>query len=203
MNFDWVITLPAVLTLASVVVAAGGLYFAWRSARERQMRIDDVLKWSNEVIRTLQTLWLVCSLGERLFEPAAARSMLREIAIQTSVLVEQGRLFFRNAYDPTHGAEKHPAYRGRRPVFLDPLVIAHQIACEFDAADANTRARMTLVAEDAVKEFVSMAQAEVGRSRTMSQLTARGGTGPTLEERMGELAAERLAGLNVAARHSL
>ena len=27
-------------TLASVVVAAGGLYFAWRTARERQMRID-------------------------------------------------------------------------------------------------------------------------------------------------------------------
>lgn len=203
MNLNLDVTLPAILTLLSVIVGAGGLYIAWHSSRERQLRVDDVLKWSNETIRTLQTLWLICSLRDRMFDPAVVGSMLREIAIQTSVLVEQGRLFFRNIPDPTHGQDKYPAYRGRRPEFLDPIVIAHQIACEFDAAGEDEKARMTLVAEDAVKEFVSMAQVEVGRSRTLAEETARRGRGLTLHEMMAQVSPSRLEALTATAKRSL
>lgn len=180
---------------ASVLVAIVAALLVWGQWRERQLRKDDVLKWANEVIRALQTLYLTCYLGERTFEPEAIAKALRQAAVDTSVLVEQGRLFFRNAPDPTHGRDKFPAYRGYRPELLDPIVVAHQIACQWQGADAAARQRMTLVAEDAVKQFVSYAQQEVGRSKTASREAARGGRGDNLEAMMVALDSKRVEAL--------
>src|SRR5690606_12050182 len=113
-----------------------------------------------------QTLHLILFLGDGTFDKATARSMLAKIAVDTSVLVEQGRLFFKNTPHPTHGMDRHPAYRGYRPRLLDPIVVSHQIACQWEGADSEEKERMTVVAEDCVRQFVSMAQLEVGRSRT-------------------------------------
>lgn len=188
---------------ASVLVAGVAALLVWGQWRERQLRKDDVLKWANEVIRTLQTLYLTCYLGERMFEPEAIAKALRQAAVDTSVLVEQGRLFFRNAPDPAHGKDKFPAYRGYRPELLDPIVLAHQVACQWQAADAEAKHRMTLVAEDAVKQFVSYAQKEVGRSKTASRETARGGRGDNLQAMMAALDKARVDGLAERARTSL
>src|ERR1700742_68950 len=105
---NWSTIVPVI----GVILTGIGVYFAWRSARERQLRLDDVLTWSNEVIRSMQTLYLVCLLGEKNFAAEDAKTIRRQIALDTSVLVEQGRMFFKNFPDPEHGKDKPPAYRG-------------------------------------------------------------------------------------------
>ncbi len=184
------------LSLAVAVVAA---LLVWGQWRERQLRKDDVLKWSLEVIRTLQSLYLWCYLGERAFPP----DKLKQLAVETSVLVEQGRLFFRNTPHPTIGADRHPAYRGNRPKLMDPMVVAHQIAMRWNDSSDAERARMTLVAEDCVKIFVSFAQLEVGRSRTASLDAGIKGEGRSLDELMPAIADARLEKLAKTRRMSL
>jgi hypothetical protein len=197
------VPLTAIAGFISATIAAIGAGLVWLQWRERQYRKDDVLRWANDVIRNLQTLHLICFLAKDNFAEAAVIEMQKQIAIDTSVLVEQGRLFFRNAPDPEHGRDRPPAYRGFRPELLDPIVVAHQIACQWDTADDSTRRRMTLVAQDCVQRFVSMAQMEVGRSRTAHRDTARGGRGDTLVALMEDLQADRIEALRNRGRGSL
>ena len=53
---------------------------------------------------------------------------LASIGFDTAILVERGRIFFRNQPRGNYGTHKKAAYRGLRPLILDPLVAAHQIA---------------------------------------------------------------------------
>lgn len=193
----------AVAGFISATVALCALAVGWLQWRERQLRQDDVLKWANEVIRAHQTLFLVLYLGDSAFDRATARTMLSKIAVDTSVLVEQGRLFFKNTPHPTHGADRYPAYRGYRPMLLDPIVVAHQIACQWEGADEAERERMVIVAEDCVRSFVSMAQREVGRGRTAHMASAIKGEGEKLETLLAKVKPERLAALKTSARLSL
>jgi hypothetical protein len=181
-------------------IAALLVFLQWR---ERHLRQDDVLKWANEAIRVQQTLYLVLFLGDPAFDKATARSTLAKLAVDASVLVEQGRLFFRNTPHPTHGADRHPAYRGYRPMLLDPIVVAHQIACQWEGAADEEKERMILVAEDCVRRFVSMAQREVGRSRTAHAASMIKGEGEPLDVLLGKVKPERLAALKASARLSL
>lgn len=187
----------------SAFVAASALTIGWLQWRERQLRQDDVLRWANEVIRAQQTLYLVLYLGDAAFDRAQSKATLARLAVDISVLVEQGRLFFRNTPHPTHNADRAPAYRGYRPMLLDPIVVAHQIACQWDGASEDERERMLLVAEDCVREFVSMAQREVGRSRTAHEDSALKGEGEKLEALLTKVKPERLAALRANARLSL
>ena len=203
MYIDLGLTSAALVGLLSAILTGAGLFLAWRQARERQLRKDDVLKWSLEVIRTLQTLYLASYLGDRAFDPAEAKALRQKIALDTSVLVEQGRLFFKNQPDAEHGKDKPEAYRGHRPELLDPIVVAHQIACQWAEADEVSRRRMILAAEDAVKRFVSLAQKEVGRSETATEETAKGGTGDDLRAVMAAIGEKRLETLAASQRNSL
>lgn len=197
------VPLTAIAGFISATIAAIGATLVYLQWRERRYRKDDVLKWANEVIRNLQTLYLICFLAKDNYEETQVMEMQKQIAIDTSVLVEQGRLFFRNVPDPEHGKDRPPAYRGYRPELLDPIVVAHQIACQWDTADIPTRRRMTLVAEDCVRRFVSMAQMEVGRSRTAHRDTARGGRGHSLVQLMEDLKADRIEALRNRGRGTL
>ena len=172
------------LPLLSVLVAAAGLYFSWRNKHDYELRQGDVLAWANEVIAELQTLALVCQLTEQHIGHDTAKQKITDVIFNTSILVERGRLFFRNTSDGAHGKEKPHAYRGRRPVILDQLVLAHQIACAWPGADADTRRAMAVVAEDVLQRFVSLVQMEVGRMRTASADTRRRGDGTDLEWRL-------------------
>ena len=193
----------AIAGFISAFVASCGALLVWLQWRERRLRQDDVLKWANEVIRAQQTLYLTLFLGDSTFTADERRSTLAKIAVDTSVLVEQGRLFFRNTPDPTHGADRHPAYRGRRPMLLDPIVVSHQIACQWDGATDDEKDGMLVVAEDCVRSFVSMVQREVGRSRTAHEASAMKGEGETLESLLPKVKPERLAAVRASARLSL
>lgn len=193
----------AIAGFISAFIGLCALTVGWLQWRERQLRQDDVLKWAAEVIRNLQTLYLTLFLGDSGFTAAEAKAARAKIAVDTSVLVEQGRLFFKNTPHPNHGAGRHPAYRGFRPMILDPIVVGHQIACQWDGSTNEEKERMVLVAEDCVRSFVSMAQREVGRGRTAHMASAIKGEGEKLETLLARVKPERLAALRTSARLSL
>jgi hypothetical protein len=173
---DW----KAIAGTISALVAVTGLFIGWRNSREEGLRRGDVLAWANEVIYELQTLLLLCILKEPELDVVVAKEKLQDAIFNTSILIERGRLFFKNEVIDDHGKEKETAYRGYRPKILDPIVTAHQIACGWTRANEDTRLRMRLLAEDCLKKFVSIVQTEVGRSRTASADTAKGGEGVRL-----------------------
>lgn len=184
-----------IATTGSTVIAGIALLAGWLNWRREELRRGDVLVWTNEVIEALQTLFLICDLGNPPLDHGTAKSKLLNLIFQTSILVEQGRLFFRNEVIDDFGAHKHPAYRGYRPKILDPIVVAHQIACDWLGADSERRLRLRIISEDCLKKFVSLAQKEVGRDRTASADTKRGGDGAHLRHLLSEVDERRLAKL--------
>jgi hypothetical protein len=197
------VPLAAVAGFTSALIAGIAAVLVWLQWRERRMRQDDVLKWALEVIRVQQTLYVTLYLGDAAFDAEATRSMLAEMAVDSSVLVEQGRLFFKNAPHATHGSDRHEAYRGHRSMLLDPIVVSHQIACQWEGATAEDRERMLIVAGDSVRAFVSMAQREVGRRLTPHDINQTKGEGEKLESLLAKVKPERLAALKANARLSL
>jgi hypothetical protein len=179
--------------IISAAVGATSLFIAWRNWRESAFRREEVLAWSNEVVRALETLLLICILKDTQLSTSIKREKLAATIIDTSTLVERGRLFFKNEIIDDWGSDKEPAYRGYRPKILDPIVVAYQIACGWNSADEDARLRMRMVAEDCLKKFVSLAQKEVGRSRTVSADTRMGGDGVRLQHLMNAVDDERLA----------
>jgi hypothetical protein len=81
--------------------------------------------------------------------------------------------------------------------------VAHQIAARWPGAGEEERLRMTLVAEDCVRRFVSMAQLEVGRGRTAHEDTARKGEGEPMDKLLRLIKDERIAALRASLRLSL
>jgi hypothetical protein len=178
----------AVISAIIALLALAGGFIGWR---ERTLRRDDVLNWANESIEALQTLLLVCVVRRSPTNGSAEDEMCR-LAFRTSCLVERGRLFFRNRIADRWGHDKPPAYRGYRPLILDQLIVSHQIACVWPTSPEEDRARMRILAEDALKNFVSYLQKEVGRSRTASADTRRVGRSIHLRELMSNVEQRRL-----------
>jgi hypothetical protein len=198
---------PLAAPIVSALAALVGLFFAWRKLRDdaRKNREDsyrrgDVLGWANEVIGELQTLLLICILKEEQVDVATSKAKLTDIIFSTSILVERGRLFFKNEIVDSHGSEKEPAYQGYRPKILDPIVVAHQIACEWRSSNRDKQLRMRLIAEDCLKKFVSLVQKEVGRGVTASADTSQGGDGRHLAHLLYTVNEKRLEKLKRTGR---
>jgi len=179
----------AFVATASLFVA---LFVVWMQRRESALRRGDVLAWANEVICALESLLLVSILKESQLEAAAAKAKLADIIFSTAILVERGRMFFRNKVVDDFGSEKQSAYGGYRPTILDPIVVAYQIACGWGAADEDTRLRMRLIAEDCLEKFVSLVQKEVGRGKTVSADTGKGGDGVHLRHLLEDVDERRM-----------
>jgi hypothetical protein len=187
--------LQSAISITSPLIAVAALAFTFFQWRKSQLRRDDVLRWSNEVIKSLETLLLITMLDEPLLDRNTARSKLLEQTFNTATLVEQGRLFFKNEIVDDHGLHKPPAYRGYRPAILDPIVVAHQIARALVDTDGEDKLRMRLLAEDSLKSFVSLAQKEIGRDRTATADTKRRGDGLHLHHLLNAVDETRLATL--------
>ena len=180
----WEIAAP----VFTIIAASVAIYIRWKRWRESQLRLGEVLSWANEVIDELQSLVLVCQLSEAQLEAGK----LRDILFKTSILVERGRLFFKNKGN--HGPNKWTAYRGNRPKILDPIVTAHQIAyCLRDETNEDAKRRMWAVAEDCRREFVTLAQKEVGRARTVD--TGQAGSSIRIRELLDAVTPQQLAEL--------
>jgi hypothetical protein len=179
----------AFIATASFLVT---LFVVWMQRRESALRRGEVLAWANEVICALESLLLVSMLKAPQLDASAANSKLSEVIFNTAILVERGRVFFKNKVVDNYGSDKQPAYRGYRPKILDPIVVAHQIACRWGAADAGKRLRMRVVAEDSLKQFVSLVQKEVGRGKSVSADTVKGGDGVNLDHLLKAVDEQRL-----------
>ena len=167
----------AVTVLTAVISVGVWLY----ENRKKQLRIDDVLVWSNQCIETLQEIRLYCEL-EALRATDTDFSKIRQLAVGASILVEKGRLFFRNKETDGYGSHKEPAYRGYRPLILEKLVLAHRIAIRWQTSSEEERIIMRELSEQCISQFVSLIRAEVGRVKTASEYANMDGFGSNLEE---------------------
>lgn len=183
-------TLAAVASAAVALAALIGGGLRWR---DQALRRDDVHRWADRAIEALQSLVLLTSLRTDQIPAPAARERLTQIVFSTSVLTEQGRLFFRNKPDGRFGREKPRAYRGRRPQILDKLIAAHNVALRLAKAGPEDQAALALVAEDALKDFVTLIQYEVGRSRSGHPSPGQRGDGTDLDLLISRLDPSRLA----------
>lgn len=176
--------LVAALSLAFVVVSTiSGAYLSWR---QRQLRKEEVLVWANRAIDKLQILVLLCSEAHLGLPDEVRRDKILEISLSLSVLVEQGRIYFRNEPAGDYGLDNPPAYRGLRPAILDKLIVGHLVAEEWPTANIEDRRLMVRIAQRAEREFVSLAQKEVGRARTATPETRDPGTGVSLRRLVDE-----------------
>jgi hypothetical protein len=160
------VTAAVVSALIALVVAAGGLVGWYLSRRTEQLRRDDVLAWALSAIEALQTIVIICRQAGKRLPIEHAEKRMEGLVISTSVLIEQGRLYFTNVPSGDFGLDKPAAYRGLRPRMLDYLVVAHQVACHWPNAGDAERLKMGFLVEDATRHFVSTVQKEVGRDRT-------------------------------------
>ncbi len=185
--------------VASAIFAAVSLFSAWLSFRRNELRRDHVLAWSNEAIVALQTLLVLCIDAEPQSPELEVR--LRDIRLRLSILTEQGRLFFRNTGLKNHGVDKEAAYTRLRPRILDHLIAAHQVASAWTVANPSEQQRMRLVAQDSVREFVSLAQKEVGRTRTASVDASMAGESIRLRSLLANISPDRLSSKEIQPVH--
>ena len=189
--------------IISVLVGVSSLIGAWLRIKqselqraEADLRIKDVISWSNEVIATLVALRM-CVLKTLYPEQPAARQSLSadldKLALETSVLIERGRLFFRNP-DRDHAQGKI----GIRPRILDWIVLAHRIAVRAATTRADIareeRIRLFALAERCLREFVGFAQQEVGRQRAVSAAAAGKGDPMNLDQWLSKVDMEDAKG---------
>lgn len=190
----------AISALAATFALVGAGVGSFLGARKRDLRREEVLIWSNEVIEILEALYLLCIIGTEtdysedrpLITAEGHRSKLSDVIFRTGVAIEQGRIFFKNDKVDNFGEERPSAYQGYRPRILDHIVVAHQIARGWQMANEETKARMRCVAQDSLHEFVSLAQQEVGRSRAACAAAIRGGNGANLPSLLNKVAQNRL-----------
>ena len=168
-------SLSLLITAAGVPIAA--LVFWWQR-REAMLRKSEVLAWSNEVISALSSLWIICRLRTSAWETPEVTVRMNNILFDTSILIERGRLFFKNADKENYGLENEPAHQGYRPRILDPIMTAHRIACLWGESNEQRRLRMAVITEKSLQQFVSLAQKEVGRGKLVGSPEAAAGGKP-------------------------
>lgn len=175
---------------ASFVISSAGLLTTWVFWRNRELRREEVAKWADECIDTLQRIFLLSNLSRDIALDANDSAYRRELAFRSSVLIERGRLFFQNETANNWGGEKLPAYQGYRPQILDHLVLGHQVATIWPRDSEEQAQIRTQIAEKCVKSFVSLAQKEVGRVRAASVEALKGGENMDLEVVMREASSQ-------------
>lgn len=186
MDWDWTILISG----ASPVVAAIALYFTIRNHNANQFRIKEVAEWGDKCIEVLQTFAIVTAACATAAGDKRTRveQAIHHLGTRASVLVEQGRMYFRNAPDDDgKNLWKQEAYRGTRPEILDQLVIAFAISREWETSDAARRANLVALAVRAEQRFVTLIQMEVGRSKVSSHIAGKAGQTVVLDELIADL----------------
>jgi hypothetical protein len=163
-----------------VIASAVGLY-RWRVS---ELRHSDALAWSNRCIEVLQRTYL--KMKAAVSGLPISNDDFQGLADEASILVEQGRLLFRNVRNG-YGKDKPTAYQGLRPKILDWVLCVHEAASRWEAASSAERTLLLHAVETAERNFVSLAQREVGRARTSSKFTRAAGDGMPLDKLIEEM----------------
>lgn len=176
---------------AAVVLTLVGFSAAYITARRNELRREEVLSWVNEGIACLQTTALLANASWYPIAEDERSGRLLELSIKASILVEQGRLFFKNKAFGSHGLSKEPAYRGIRPMILDELIVIHGLSRGWNSLQVEDRGLASEIAVSCLKRFVSMAQQEVGRDRAASSYAASAGDGASFDALLDGLKSKR------------
>ena len=80
---------------------------------------NNLLKWHADVVSVLIEL--------RSYAQASDDDKKRQLLLNLSSLIEQGRFYFPNIKPDEYGTEKPPAYRGYRNITLDFLVASYNL----------------------------------------------------------------------------
>jgi hypothetical protein len=175
---DTVVIISGIVSATAAVLALVGSLYAWRT---RELRREEVLHWAMECIEVLQTSLIIFQ-AIRDKNPNADTTESRKLQIRSSVLCEQGRLFFKNQSPSTYGQHKRPAFQGLRPIILDRLLVNYQLFDKLAKGDNSNIVSMARIAEDNLKHFVSLTQAEVGRERAASADASLGGQSISMDQ---------------------
>lgn len=163
---DWIQLGTLVITIAGTVY---GAVLALREHQRREHRRDNLLAWTDASIEALQSLSVLTDFRP---EPLLPRERLvekvGELAVRVSYLTEQGRLLFRNVPTARKPHDSLSAHSGDRPAILDPLVDAYTIARHWSSATEARRQPLSLQLRKLTKEFVYLAQLEVGRPQAFA-----------------------------------
>lgn len=167
-----------------IIASAVGLY-RWRV---NELRHSDALAWSNRCIEVLQRTYLRMKASSSGL-PTSSDEFQR-LSEEASILLEQGRLLFRNirsGHGKAYGTQKPYAYQGLRPGILDWVLCVHEASSRWEVSSAQERTLLMLAVETAKRNFVSLAQQEVGRAKTSSKFTREAGDGSPLETLIEQL----------------
>ncbi len=118
------------------------------------LRLDEVATWAERSISALQRVVLMT--GNYPSSVEDRDRALRELGVELSVLVEVGRMFFRNDVSSGYGNHKEPAYRGLRPLLLDHVLLSHEVCRAWLGGNETDRERLSLAACMAERRFVSL-----------------------------------------------
>ena len=171
MNMDLALKL---LPLAASLWSAAFAVYLWRRSEIRQA---DLLRWADKCIEELQTLAVITRPGStRWLEEELRRERIQKVALATSILLEQGRLLFRNVQVSGREAGNKPtAYLGFRPIVLDHLLEAHTIAIHWEGEDERGQQLLSEEARELARAYVSQMQMEVGRARQFARRAGNAG----------------------------
>lgn len=159
------------LKLVPLVVSLWSAAFALYLWRRSEVRQADLLRWADKCIEELQTLAVVTSPGSTSWiDEKLRRERIQKVVLTTSILLEQGRLLFRNVQVVgREDGHKPSAYRGFRPIVLDHLLEAHTIAIHWENEDARGQSLLSAEARALTRAYVSQMQLEVGRARQFAR----------------------------------
>jgi hypothetical protein len=161
--------------LMALFIGSMTLLITWKRWRQDQLRKNEVLSWADECVDVLQSIFLVSHTHKKFLNEGELRKIRFELSIKTSVLIERGRFFFRNEVSDDWGNQKPKAYRGYRPRILDHLVIGYQIVTRWPNKNEDEINKRSALALETVQNFVSLAQAEIGRDKVASAEAIKGG----------------------------
>ena len=166
------------LSVVPVLIAALGLYLAfrtWQASEEtrktEELRREEVLAWSNDCIECRQSIAILSKHGDAEIFQHNLLERRAVLVLKSSALIEQGRLCFKNDQSDESSLGEIEPYSGWRPKILDQLMMAHQIVLMWP----EPRTSRASLARICVQNFVTLAQEEVGRSRSASKYAAEGG----------------------------
>lgn len=168
------------IKLVGTFLAISGFLLTFTKWRSDQLRREQVHRWVDDCISCLQTIYIISFLEDTSFSNEDREKIRLKAVFDTSILVEKGRMYFKNEISDNFGSEKRSAYRGYRPRILDFLVVAHKVARFWPNGNKDEVEKRTALAEDCLKQFVSLAQKEVGRDRAASAEALKGGNGSDL-----------------------
>lgn len=168
------------VAVVSVAIAAGGFGVAFMQWRETGRRKAEVHSWVDESLECLCELRLLTDEKKKFLSDDQTIERINSLYVNSSTLVERGRIFFCNKIKDSFGSDKLKAYRGYRPDILDQLMVAHEIAYTWPKATPDDRRAMALVADFIQRKFLTLAISEVGRSEPASKYAGRGGDGAGL-----------------------